>query len=134
MKKTYIDSCILIAAFRGEESLARKAMEVLDDEERYFISSIYVQLEVLPKAIHHKNTDEVAFYTAFFDDVHEWVISNQNLALLAMQEGELNGLSALDALHVAAASYAGADELVTAEKREKPLFRATCVRVVSIRD
>jgi len=42
------------------------------------------------------------------------------------------GMAALDALHVAAAISVGAEELVTTEKPNKPIHRATGITVVSI--
>jgi predicted nucleic acid-binding protein len=42
------------------------------------------------------------------------------------------GLSALDALHVAAAINVGGEELVTTEKPTKPLHQATGIRIRSI--
>jgi hypothetical protein len=41
-------------------------------------------------------------------------------------------MAAMDALHVAAAALVGATELITTEKPNKPIHRATSVRVVSI--
>jgi len=60
------------------------------------------------------------------------VLTTPALIRLALLRGGEFGLSAVDALHVAAAELAGADELVTTEKRDKPLPRVTSVRVVSI--
>ncbi|WP_334951383.1 hypothetical protein [Nostoc sp.] len=40
----------------------------------------------------------------------------------------------MDALHVAAALSVGAEELVTTEKRTKPMHRVTSINVVSIFD
>ena len=55
-------------------------------------------------------------------------------ALLAKAETEALplSLSALDALHVAAAVALGADELVATERPTKPIHRATGVTVVSL--
>ena len=66
-RKTYIDSVVLITAFRGGSEIAVRAFEILDDEEREFVSSKFVKLEVLPKPIHGRRQDEVDFYEAFFD-------------------------------------------------------------------
>jgi len=40
---------------------------------------------------------------------------------------------AIDALHLAAAISVGAEELITTEKPNKPIHRATGITVVSIR-
>ena len=53
LRKTYVDSGVLIAAFRGQGDPTARAMQILDDPTREFVSSIYVKLETLPKAIYH---------------------------------------------------------------------------------
>lgn len=72
MKRTYIDAGVLIAAVRGSGPIAQRALDILDDPDREFASSIFVKLEVLPKAIYHKSEVEAAFYQAFFDAVLHW--------------------------------------------------------------
>jgi hypothetical protein len=52
-KLTFVDSGVLIAAARGADEVARRAMTVLDDPDRTFASSALVRLEVLPKALRH---------------------------------------------------------------------------------
>lgn len=42
------------------------------------------------------------------------------------------GLAALDALHVAAALSVGAEELVTTERKTKPMYRVTGIQITSI--
>jgi predicted nucleic acid-binding protein len=49
MALTFIDSGVLIAAFRGRDELSERAMAVLDDPDRSFASSEFVRLEVLPR-------------------------------------------------------------------------------------
>ncbi|WP_242058310.1 hypothetical protein [Microcoleus sp. FACHB-SPT15] len=41
-------------------------------------------------------------------------------------------MSAIDALHVAAALSVNAEELITAEKPSKPMHRVTKIKVISI--
>ena len=53
MTLTYIDSGVLIAASRGVGDIARRAVEVLDDQDRAFASSEFVRLEVLPKPVYY---------------------------------------------------------------------------------
>ncbi len=66
MKLTFIDSGVLIAAVRRTDEVARRAMEVLDDPDRAFASSVFVRLEVLPKALYNNSRVEAEFYEAFF--------------------------------------------------------------------
>ena len=129
---TYVDSSVLIAAFRGTSPASASANTLLADAARRFVTSDFVQLEVLPKATFHRHPTEIDFYNLFFANVHLWVRTTSALIRLALLRGGEFGLSAAGTLHVAAAEVAGADELVTTEKRDKPLPRVTSVRVVSI--
>lgn len=132
MIRTYIDTGVLITAARGIAPIAIKALEILDDPNREFVSSIFLKLEVLPKAIYHRNEAEVAFYNAFFDAVTNWADSLDTIIQEAFKESCNSGLAAMDALHVASAATLGAEELVTTERSEKPIHRTHLVRVVSI--
>lgn len=130
--KTYIDSGVLIAAFRGVTTVALKAAEILDDSQREYATSLFVKLEVLPKAIYHQQQAEVNFYETFFAGCTYWANELEKILELAQKLASENGLGAVDALHVAAAISINADELVTTEKPSKPMHRITQVRVTSI--
>lgn len=71
MKRTYIDASLLIAAFRGEEQVAQRALRVLDDPDRRLVVSDYLRLEVLPKPTFHKRQQEIDFMQAVFDGAAE---------------------------------------------------------------
>lgn len=134
MTRTFVDAGVLIAAATGRDPIVRPAaIAILDDPGRAFLSSAFVRLEVLPKAIYNRKPDEAAFYEAFFVDVAAWAEALDEVVTAAATEAERHGLGALDALHVAAAVALGAEELVTTERPEKPIHRTTSVRVVSIR-
>lgn len=109
-------------------------MHILDDPEREFVTSDFVQLEVLPKAVYNNRSDEADFYREFISAAKDMVQSSHALVAQAEAYAEKSGLSAVDALHVAAARSSGCDELVTVEKRDKPLFRVTGQKVVTVRD
>lgn len=132
MKRTFVDAGVLIAAVRGQPHVASQAMAILDDPEREFASSEFVRLEVLPKAIYHQQTAEVEFYQAFFAAVSHWAGPTEQIVRAAYEEACRSGLSAVDALHVAAAVALSADELVTTEKPSRPLHRTTAIKIVSI--
>lgn len=125
MTLTFVDAGVLIAAARGNDSTAGRALEVLDDPYCSFASSAFLYLEVLPKALFHNNFREVAFYAA----VERWVEPDSLLTTSAQALAARFGLSALDALHVSAALAAGAEEIFTTEKRQKPIHRVTGVSV-----
>jgi predicted nucleic acid-binding protein len=129
----FIDADVLIAAATGKEALSRAAMQVLDDPARKFASSVYVKMEVLPKALFYRRHDEAEFYETFFASVTHWAVHNDILQETAFLQARSFGLSALDAFHVAAALSVGASELITAERPTSPLFRVTRLRVLTIR-
>ena len=129
---TYIDSCVLICAVRGEKVISDAALSFLCDPLREYVTSDYVKIELLPKATFHRNEDEKQFYEEFFRDWKK-VPTSEDLLAFAIDEGCRTGMSGLDALHVACAVTAGAQELITAEKTTKPIHRANGVKVTTIR-
>jgi len=131
-RKTFVDAGVLIAAARGKDAEAAQAMRILDDPNREFVSSPFLKLEILPKPIYEKRHAEVEFYQAFFDAVVHWADSVEDITRDAYVEASKCGLSAMDALHVAAAASAGAVDLITTEKAEKPIHRVNSVKVLSI--
>ena len=132
MKRTYVDANVLIAAWKGEDAFARRALEVLDDPERSLVVSDYLRLEVLPKPTFHKRQDEVAFMQAILDDADENVATSEELTGRAVELASRYDLSPVDALHVGVAAVAGVDELVTLEKPTKPMCQVSEVTVVSL--
>jgi predicted nucleic acid-binding protein len=129
-RRIYVDSGVLLAAARGTDSAAREAFAVLDDLDAEFASSIFVRLELLPKAIYNRRPAETQFYEAFFMAASVWADITPRLAQTAFDVATMYGLSAMDALHVAAALAINADEFVTSERASSPLLR---VRILSIR-
>lgn len=71
-KISYIDSGVLINAFRGDAQVSLQPLLILDDPDRQFASSSFVQLETLPKAIYQRQVAEQDFYQTFFDNVNHW--------------------------------------------------------------
>ena len=133
MIRTFIDSGVLIEAFRGSSATAVSALAILNDVNREFVTSEFVRLEVLPKPVFHRRVLEVAFYNAYFATVAQSAPITRALIRLALRRAEEFGLSAVDALHVAAAETTGAVELVTTERPTSPLSRGTSIQVISIR-
>lgn len=131
MKRTYIDAGVLIAAFRGEDAAARRALEVLDDPGRSLIVSDYLRLEVMPKPIHHKRQEEVEFMQSVFDQAEN--VSHCDVLI----EGVLSfavryGMGAMDAFHVSSAVVGRSDELVTTETLTKPICGVKEIAVTSL--
>jgi len=131
--RTFVDSDVLIAGARSADDISHRAIGILDDPNRQFISSDFIRLEVLPKPIYFRRPEEVAFYEAYFTRVSAWVQPSSILVEFALQLGQRFGLNALDALNVAAATQASCDEFVTGERLTSPLLRVTTVTVVSLR-
>jgi hypothetical protein len=61
-----------------------------------------------------------------------WASDLNRIVLMGFEEAWRHDLTAMDALHVAAAKAVGAIELVTTEKPTKPMFRCEGVSVRSI--
>jgi len=133
VKRTYLDSGVLLAACKGMDKLSLQAMRALDEPEREFLVSDAVWLEVMPKAIYERQRKEAAFYEAIFAAAEKlpWNLTTlDHAAGLAQQYG----MAAMDAIHVAHALDARVDELLTAEKPGKPMFRTLGLAVRSIRE
>jgi predicted nucleic acid-binding protein len=135
MTRTYLDSGVLIAICRGKPEVAQSALAKLNDPNRKIILSDAVRLEVMPKAIYEQRREEQKAVEDIFSSakVLPWSV---RVIKKAYQLACAYGLSAMDAIHLAFAVKAEADELVTTEKRSKPLFRFNTSRsspqVVSI--
>lgn len=132
MTLTFADSGVLIAAARGNHEVSEQAFEILEDPSRTFASSVFVQLEVLPKAVFNQQVNEAQFYAGFFELVTHWAGADDRLMEHALNEAKRFGLAAMDALHVAAAVQLGADELVTTERTSKPIHRTSSINTRSI--
>lgn len=130
--KTFVDASVLINAWNGIPVRKPRAATVLADANRQFVSSNFVWLEVLPKALYNKSRTEQQVYEAFFKHVRIWADDLEQVVADAMQVAPLYGLAACDALHIAAALLARADEFVTSEKPTKPFSRVRGIKVTSI--
>ena len=132
MIRTFIDAGVLIYAARSQGDIAERAFQIIEDENREFASSIFLKLEVLPKAIYNQQSSEVKFYETFFDEVSYWATDLDSIIEAAYKESSQFGLGAMDALHIAAAVSVGATEFVTNEKSEKSIHRTQSIKIISI--
>jgi predicted nucleic acid-binding protein len=130
--RTFLDAGVLIAAARGRGNIAERAHTVLDDPARVFVTSDYIRMEVLPKALYHRQNQEVLLYERFFSRAVQIVPPSVSLMQQAYTEACTCGLSALHAFHVAAAKVSGTEELITTERPTSPLFRATGMVIKTI--
>lgn len=129
---TFTDSGVLLAGWRSDSRLRIRALTILSEAEREFVSSPFVRLELKPKAVYHKNSLEIDFYDAYFENVNIWVNDAEKIVNLAETVSEKYGLNGMDALHIAAAIIAEADEFITTERATSPLNRVKEVKIVSI--
>jgi hypothetical protein len=129
--RTYLDSNVLIAAWRGEVLAKAWSRAILDDPKRQFVVSDFVRIEVMPKPAFYRQTDEIAFMEMVLN-FSEYISTTPVLIQRAIRLASQYDIAPLDALHVSAAIEVGVDELVTLEKIEKPMCQQNEVRVVSI--
>jgi predicted nucleic acid-binding protein len=127
--RTFLDSGVLLAAARSVSRDRERALQILEDSGRTFLTSPFVHLELVPKAIFHKKRLEKAFYDEYFNAA-EWFRDLDKIEATARTEAAKSGLAAMDALHLAAAHLSGADEFITTERPEKPMYRSSLVKIV----
>ncbi|MFN6033269.1 MAG: hypothetical protein ACK48B_04290 [Dolichospermum sp.] len=94
MIRTFIDAGVLIYADRSQGEIAEKALQILEDENREFASSIFLKLEVLPKAIYNHQKSEVKFYEAFFEEVSYWAKDINTIIATAYEQSSKFGVGA----------------------------------------
>lgn len=129
--KTFPDSGVLLAAWRGEE-VAAAALSVMADDTREFLTSQMVRRELLPKPRCEKRRREVAFYETHFADTIACEPLSEELGREAESLAARYGLAGADALQIAAAIRQSAVEFYTSERPGKPLFRVKEIRVISL--
>jgi len=129
LTRTFLDAGVLIAAVRGQEEEAARALAMLEAPERSFIASDFLKMEVLPKALYYQRPAEVALYERFFSQARLISVSAA-LVTQAYTEACTYGLSALDALHVTVAKAGGAEEFITTERTTTPLFRVAGIVII----
>jgi predicted nucleic acid-binding protein len=133
--RTFLDSGVLMAAFKGETADGEKAMALLDDPNREFIGSTFLKLEVIPQPAYNKRPEEVEFFKEFFlSAVEHYAESTEALANAALSLAEKYGLLGMDALHASAAQQFDAAEFVTTEKPTRPLHRIRELKVTHLKD
>lgn len=120
---TYLDSNVLVQAATGaDRAIQMRALAIITDPNRQFVSSFFSKMEVIPLAIHFGRTKERLFYEKFFSRVQTW-IDPEDIYNDAYQLACQHALGTMDAFHLASASFVSA-EFVSAEKPTKPLYRA----------
>ncbi|MEK7754071.1 MAG: PIN domain-containing protein [Acidobacteriota bacterium] len=132
MRRTYLDTGVLIEAAAGKGPKAEVALAVLRDPARAFLSCPFLDLELLPQTILNRNRLQQRFLETYLSGTDR----TEELAAilkLAYREATRSPVSGMDALHVAAAHLLGADEFITTEKPGKAIYRNSLVPVVFLR-
>jgi predicted nucleic acid-binding protein len=130
MISTFLDSGVLLTAWKGKDRA--RALAVMEDTEREFVTGQLVRLELIPKAVYHKQTAEARLYETHLSTVKGEEALSAELGREAIALGMKYGLAAADAINVAAAIRQGAQEFVTFEPPGKPLFRVTEIKVTAL--
>jgi len=130
---TVIDSCVLRAAFeRGEGEDNNNPRAVRDDTNRECIAVDFVALETIPKPTFTKREEQALLFQAFFDEAPLHAEVSSKITTLAIQLASEYDITPIDALIVSSAIIGGADELITMEKRTKPMFKVKAVKITSL--
>jgi len=129
--RTYLDSGVLIAASRSRSKSSELAISILEDQNREFISSDYLRLEIVPKATYFRSTAEFKLYEEFLAKATVLPGNSDHFDLayiLACQYG----LAAMDSLHITVAVETFCDEFITTERPTSPLFRVPGIRILTL--
>jgi predicted nucleic acid-binding protein len=128
---TFLDANVLIAAYKGQPALRSIARKVLNNTNREFVASPFLELEVRPFC---EDDEEEEFMRVYFDRVLASRGDLHQIVGIAYEEAKQHRIKAMDALHVAAASLAGATELITAERSDSAIYRTKLIKVLSLAD
>ena len=126
--RVYVDSCVLLlAAAAAEDEISLRALEELNREDVEYLFSRIVELEIIPQPTLNKRLDQLEFFRTFFDGAVCISCGDAEQVYALDLMCKVNGLALADALHISTAVAGSAKELVTAERREKPLPKAESV-------
>ena len=128
---TYIDACLLMAAFKEKDARNVQALSIIKDKRRTFLVSDALWMEVMPSALRNKRAGEIAFYEDFFSTAQHIPMSDA-IMRRARSLSARYFIDAMDAIHVAYALEAGADQFISAENSTRPMFAVQEMPVLTI--
>ena len=135
IKRTFLDTNVLVAAFHHDRLLHERAVELLGDESRDFLASSLVELDLTQPQYNPRHKEEADFYLDYLRNVvGERIEVNEKLIAIALDIVRQSGSAAMDALHLACAFSLGADILITAERKSSPMYRELRVPVLYLGD
>jgi predicted nucleic acid-binding protein len=131
MVRAFLDTGVLIGAFRGEPDVREGALALLSFPHLEFWYSPLLKLEVTLQAAYHKQSDELDFYAEYFR--HATCFGQfDRMFEIGEPDAVRHGITVVDALHVAAANLSRCRVLFTTEKVTSPLFRTQLIKVVRV--
>ena len=128
MRRTYLDTGVLIEAAAGKST---RALGLLKDPNRVFLSSPFLDLELLPQVIQNRQRDQQKFLETYLAATKR-IEDMRAIFRVAFREASSSAVSGMDALHVAAAYLLKADEFITTEKPGRAIYRNGLVRVLHL--
>lgn len=129
---TYLDTNCLIAVADSEALRLGKVFALLDNAQRSFMYSPFIELETLPLAIHYRNKARERFFRSYINRCAHFSSNLPAILNEALRQAEKYGIVGIDACHIAAAIVGLADEFYTFEKATKPMFRTKDLKVISL--
>src|SRR4051812_44664913 len=111
--RTYLDSNVLIRAALGNQITSQRAIEIIDDADRVFVSSHFSKMETLPTAMKKPVRSEEEFYLTFYSQVIEWAVNLEQIIDDAIHLAGNSSIKIIDACHIIAAISLGTDEFIT---------------------
>lgn len=128
MRRTYLDTGVLIEAAAGKST---RALGLLKDPNRVFLSSPFLDLELLPQVIQNRQREQQKFLETYLAATQR-IEDMRAIFRVAFREASNSAVSDMDALHVAAAYLLKADEFITTEKSGKAIYRNGLVHVLHL--
>lgn len=127
MKLAYVDSCVWITLIEGLEPYRpaiRGALAALARDGWEFCTSDAVRLEVLVRPIRLKDEILIGIYRSLLDTNRALTVS-QSVFVDALDRAVLDGLKAMDAIHVTIAEQHGCQRFVTTDPHFRSLTSVT---------
>jgi predicted nucleic acid-binding protein len=137
IKRTFIDTCVIVAAYKTQRTLHDNAKRVLFDSTRRFLSTSLVRLELSSAHYRPENSGEANFYERFWSEgISELIDIDESMIAEGIKTSKLTEAAAMDAMHLACAVRMDADEFITAERKDKdrPVYRDDRIKVVFLGD
>ncbi len=135
IRRTFLDPSVLIAAYKSHRELHNKAKELLLSSDREFLASSIVRLELSQPHHDERHSAEAEFYEAYLTfGVTECLAITESLVVEAISTVKATGAAAIDAIHLTCAIQMGADEFVTCERKGRPMYRESRIRITWLGD